>query len=84
MSFRRFAACSLAIVGMLVLTRSLPAAESPPKALRTPGVTKNSAAAHKERQRREDLERRVEQLEQHYEMKDPVVPAQPASPKPAP
>ena len=85
MGMLRLAACSLAIVGMLVFTRGLRAAESTPRHPRTRPTPKSSAAARQERERREDLERRVERLEQRYEAKDPAMPpAEPATRRPAP
>lgn len=83
MTVARFTACSLALVGALVLASSIPAADAPPKA---PAKSKktSAAAAEQEREKREDLERRVEKLEQQYEMKEPTTrPPDTAAPRKA-
>ena len=89
MTLRRFAKCSLPILGAIVLMTTAadrvfatdPGQPVEPSAIkrsphhsRTRAASKESAAMRRERERREDLERRVEQLEQRYEMKPPAMP----------
>ncbi len=89
MTLCRFVKGSLPILGAIVLmvtcTDRAFAADSPqpvqpsatkrsPRHSRTRAASKESAAARQEREHREDLERRVEQLEQRYEMKPPAMP----------
>jgi len=81
----RLLACTLAVAGALALATSVPAVDNPVPA-KTPHraghkrTTKTAAkqtedsAAAAERERREDLERRVEKLEQHYDMQQPTPP----------
>ena len=45
-------------------------AKNPPRHVRARASAGESEAARREREHREDLERRVERLEQRYEMKD--------------
>lgn len=93
MRFHRIAACSSTILAGLFLTVAVPraafATDAPdatptattkkaPHRARTHTAGKESAAARQERERREDLERRVERLEQRYELKEPAMP--PADP----
>ena len=80
MRLLRSTACSIVLAGLVLLPAGhLPAAESPAKSPPTKAKTtkpkkKESAAAAQERERREDLERRVEKLEQQYEMQPPAIP----------
>ncbi len=88
----RFTAYAFALTATLVLAGGLPAAETPSKVPPAHAATrtkanpkKDSAAARAERERRADLERRVEKLEQRYEMQEPVMPPPDAAPaRPAP
>ncbi len=87
MEIRRGIASALALAGALVQVApcSLLAAEPTPKPPHRHVAKKSAAATQAEREHREDLERRIERLEQRYEMKEPAMPP-PAAParKPAP
>ena len=89
MTVARIVACSLALAGALVLARNVPAADDAPakpaaahaKAKTVKPTKKSTAAAEAERAKREDLERRVEKLEQENEMKQPTMPPADAAPR---
>jgi len=91
MRVARIVACSLALAGALVLAGNVRAADTPdtaanPPAAHAKGKTvkatkKSTAAAEAERAKREDLERRVEKLEQENEMKQPAMPPADAAPR---
>jgi len=94
MRLGRFTACVLSLAGVLALATCVHAADAPaPATTAHPSGAKkkpskpqqDSAAARAEREKQEDLERRVEQLEQRYEMQQPDMPATDAGrPKAAP
>ena len=96
MTFRRFGAC-LGFVLAVGLATTVLAADTRHTihgsrthrarhhaAARATG--KVSAAARQERERRQDLERRIERLEQQYEINEPAAPSAdgPAAGRPSP
>ena len=85
MTLRRFATR----LGILVLTTGLASAvfaadthqatrgdgtKRPRHHARSRATSKESEVARQERERREDLERRIERLEQRYELEEPALP----------
>jgi hypothetical protein len=89
MTAARIVACSLALAGALVFASNVPAADDTPakppaahaKGKTVKPATKSTDASEAERAKREDLERRVEKLEQENEMKQPAMPPTDAAPR---
>ena len=89
MTLHRFAKRSVAILGTIVLITTCTdrafatdpsqpiepsAIKRSPQRVRKHAASTESGAARQEREHREDLERRVERLEQRYEMTPPTLP----------
>jgi hypothetical protein len=65
------------LIGLVLLVPALGFAESQPEHPRADAAakqSKESVAAQRERERRQDLERRIEKLEQRYELTEPSMP----------
>ncbi len=64
----------LLLMGLILVVPTLGFTESRPKHPRARIAAKESEVARRERERREDLERRIQRLEQRYELKEPSMP----------
>jgi hypothetical protein len=64
----------LLLIGLILIVPTLGFAESRPKHPRARAAAKECEVARRERERREDLERRIQRLEQRYELTEPSMP----------